>query len=84
MSAAPLPGRRISPPPNWIEVLPAILADITRHTNPARRDRTCPRAVKRARHNGYRVKKRDEPASTRHNGPATVHLHRLGTTGQAA
>ena len=40
--------------------MPQILAEIARKPNPARRDRTCPRAVKRARHNQYRVKKRDE------------------------
>ena len=36
-----------------------------------------PRAVKRARHNSYRVKKPDEPASIRHTGPATVNLRGL-------
>ena len=40
-------------------------------------ERTCPRAVKRARHNSYRVKKPGEPASTRHRTPATIKLHRL-------
>jgi len=44
---------------------------------PARRERTCPRAVKRARHNSYRVKKPGEPASIRHRGPATVALRAL-------
>jgi len=52
--------------------MPQILAEIARKPNPARRDRTCHRAVKRARHNQYRVKKRDEPASIRHDGPATI------------
>ena len=28
------------------------------------RPKTCPRAVKRARHNSYRIKKRDEPATS--------------------
>jgi hypothetical protein len=44
---------------------------------PERRERTCPRAVKRARHNSYRVKKPDEPASTRHDRPATIRIHPL-------
>ena len=44
---------------------------------PNRRERTCPRAVKRARHNSYRVKKPDEPASIRHDGPATIRLHMI-------
>ena len=42
---------------------------------PDRRERTCPRAVKRARHNSYRVKKPDEPASIRHDGPPTITLY---------
>jgi hypothetical protein len=52
-------------------------AEITRKINPARRHRTSPRAVKRARHNSYRVKKPDEAASTRHPGPATITLYPL-------
>jgi hypothetical protein len=44
---------------------------------PPHRERTSPRAVKRARHNTYRVKKPDEPASTRHNRPATINIHKL-------
>lgn len=53
------------------------MAEIVRKPNPARRHRTCPRAVKRARHNNYRVKRPDEPASIRHPGPATVHIYKL-------
>jgi hypothetical protein len=45
--------------------------------NPERRERTSPRAVKRARHNNYRVKKTSEPASTHHHAPATINLHTL-------
>jgi hypothetical protein len=44
---------------------------------PHRRQRTCPRAVKRARHNNYRVKKPHEPASTRHHTPPTIRLYPL-------
>ncbi|WP_211263021.1 hypothetical protein, partial [Lentzea aerocolonigenes] len=44
---------------------------------PPRRHRTCPRAVKRMRHNSYRVKQHDEPASTRHPGPATIRFYFL-------
>jgi hypothetical protein len=53
------------------------LAEIAGKPNPARRHRTCPRTVKRARHNSYRVKKPDEPASIRHDGPATIHIYKL-------
>jgi hypothetical protein len=41
--------------------------------NPKRRHRTCPRVVKRARHNSYRVK-RPGDHGTRHTGPATISL----------
>ncbi|HVI36755.1 MAG TPA: hypothetical protein VM684_11035 [Gaiellales bacterium] len=47
---------------------------------PPRRERTCPRAVKRARHNSYRIKKPGEPASTRHPAPATINLRGLPRT----
>jgi hypothetical protein len=39
-------------------------------------ERTCPRAVKRLRHNQYRVKKPGEPASIRHTRTATI-IHSL-------
>jgi hypothetical protein len=55
--------------------MPAVLAEITVKINPPRRHRTSPRAVKRARHNNYRVKKPAEPASYRHDGPPTIHIH---------
>jgi hypothetical protein len=50
------------------------MADITgpRHLN-ARRERTYPRAVKRARHNRYPVRKPGQPG-TRHDAPATIKL----------
>jgi hypothetical protein len=47
-----------------------------RHLNPERRHRTCPRAVRRARHNHYRVKKPGD-TGTRHDGPATIRLVNL-------
>lgn len=42
-----------------------------------RRERTCPGAVKRARHNNYRLKKPHEPAGIRHDGTPTIRLHFL-------
>jgi hypothetical protein len=57
-------------------VLPDVLTDITTKTIPTRRHRTCPRAVKRARHNSYRVKRPDE-RSTHHTGPPTINIHTL-------
>lgn len=57
--------------PDRISFTPRRLSDIVGLLNPLRRERTCPRAVKRARHNNYRVKKPSEPANIRHCGPAT-------------
>ena len=51
------------------------MAEITRprNLNPPRRHRTYPRAIKRSRHNAYRVK-RSGDTSTRHHGPPTIRL----------
>jgi len=57
--------------------LPAVLAEIADRPNPERRHRSCLRAVKRARHNSYPVKKPGQAASTRHPGPATIHFWAL-------
>ena len=43
-----------------------------KHLN-KRRERTCPRVAKRARHNSYRVKKPGQHG-TRHDAPATIKL----------
>ncbi len=53
-----------------------IQADITRTRNlaPARRHRTSPRAIKRAHHNSYPVKKPGQASSTRHTGPPAIRL----------
>jgi hypothetical protein len=59
--------------------LPDVMAEIVDKPNPQRRDRSCPRAVKRARHNSYPVKKPGQAASTRHPGPATIHFWHLQT-----
>lgn len=51
-----------------------VLAETTRKILPRRRHRTCPRVVKRARHNSYPVK-RPGQTSTRHAGPPTISLY---------
>jgi hypothetical protein len=53
-----------------------VLAEITGKINGPRKNRTCPRAVKRARHNSYRVKKPGD-TDTRHPGPPTINIRRL-------
>jgi len=57
------------------------MADITspRNLNPARRHRSYPRVVRRARHNSYRVK-RPGDIGTRNDGPATIRLVNLPAT----
>lgn len=71
--------RSLSPPEHWHQGLTRVLADITRKLNPPRRERTCPRALKRLRPNSYRAKKPHEPSSTRHDQPATITLRALTT-----
>ena len=44
-----------------------------RNLNPPRRHRTYPRAIKRARHNAYRIK-RPADHGTRHHGPPAIRL----------
>ena len=58
-----------------------VKTDITRkkNLNPRRRHRTCPRVVKRVRHNSYRVKRHGDKA-IRHNGPATIKLVNIPAT----
>jgi hypothetical protein len=61
------------------------MTDITRkrNLNPARRHRTYPRVVKRARHNSYRVKRASDHG-TRHGGPPTIRLANLNIVSLAA
>ena len=66
-------------------MLAQITADITarKNLNPPRRHRTCPRAVKRGRHNSYRVKKPGDK-NLRHDAPATIRLANPILTSTAA
>ena len=61
------------------------MADITapKNLNPPRRHRTCPRAIKRGRHNSYRVKKPGDK-NIRHDGPASIRLANPILTSTAA
>jgi hypothetical protein len=54
------------------------MTDITspRNLNPARRHRSCPRVVRRARHNSYPVRK-PQDTGTRHHGPPAIRLVNL-------
>jgi hypothetical protein len=54
-----------------------VIAEINRKPNPRRRHRTCPRAVKRARHNNYRIKKPGDTAAVRHPGPPTINIRAI-------
>ena len=72
-----MPPRHLVSSQDWAAKLPDHLTEIAALLIPDRTERTCPRAVKRARHNNYRVKKPGEPASIRHTRPATIILHSL-------
>lgn len=65
---------RLSPPNQQERALERVTAEITgpKHLN-TRRERTYPRAVKRARHNSYPVRKPGQHG-TRHDAPATIKL----------
>jgi hypothetical protein len=53
------------------------MADITSPRNlNKRRERTCPRVIKRGRHNAYRLKKPGDHG-TRHASPPTITLVNL-------
>jgi hypothetical protein len=51
----------------------ATIEEMIERPNPERRQRSCPRALKRARHNSYRVK-RSEDKNIAHSSPPTIHL----------
>ena len=59
-SAATLPGRRLFPPRKLEKATREAIDEIAERPNPPRRERTCPRAVKRFRHNSYPQKIRTE------------------------
>jgi hypothetical protein len=73
------------PPERRPRATAGVMTDITRakNLNPPRRDRTCPRVIKRARHNSYRVKKPGDHG-TRHEGPATIKLVNLSSLSLAS
>ena len=73
------------PPEHARAILAQVKADITKnkHLNPRRRHRTCPRVIKRGRHNFYRVKKPGDK-NIRHDGPATIRLANPVLTSTAA
>ncbi|MFF2515800.1 hypothetical protein [Streptomyces sp. NPDC058086] len=66
------------PPERLAATLAEVGTDITtrRNFHPRRRYRSCPRVVKRARHNSYRVK-RSGDTGARHAGPPTIRLVNL-------
>jgi hypothetical protein len=43
--------------------------------NPVRRERTCPRAVKRTQHTAFPMKRRDQK-NIEHDSPPTIRLFR--------
>jgi hypothetical protein len=68
--------RRPFPPDGLPAVIAAAVAEMLERLNPQRRTRTCPRVIKRARHNSYRVKRPGDIAVT-HASPPTIKLEGL-------
>jgi hypothetical protein len=68
-------GQADFPPERWDQALKATISEILEKLN-ARRHRTYPRVVKRARHNSYRVKRATD-TGTKHDTPPTVELRRI-------
>ena len=68
--------RRRFPPDHLAAITAAVFAEMLERLNPPRRLRSCPRVIKRARHNSYRVK-RPGDASITHTSPPTIKLDGL-------
>jgi hypothetical protein len=68
--------RRLFPPEHLSAITAKAIAEILQHLNPPRRQRTCPRVVKRARHNSYRVKHPGD-VSVNHAHPPTIKIDGL-------
>ena len=68
--------RRPSPPDHPATAIAAAFAEMLERLNPKRRTRTCPRVIKRARHNSYRVKRPSDVAVT-HISPPTIKIEGL-------
>ena len=65
--------RRPFPPDRPPAASAAVFAEILERLSPQRRMRTCPRVIKRARHNSYRVKRPSDTAIT-HTSPPTIKI----------
>jgi len=59
------------PPDHLDKLLAAVFAEMLARPNPEPRMRTCPRVVKRIRHNSYRVKRPGDTSIT-HTSPPTM------------
>jgi hypothetical protein len=69
-------SRRPFPPDRLSAAIAAVFAEMLERLNPRRRMRTCPRVIKRARHNSYRVKRPSDVAIT-HTSPPTIKIEGL-------
>jgi hypothetical protein len=65
--------RRRFPPDHLTAITAAAFAEMLERLNPPRRLRNCPRVIKRARHNSYRVKRPGDGSIT-HTSPPTIKL----------
>ncbi len=69
-------SRRPSPPDHLSAITAAAVAEMLERLNPQRRMRTCPRVIKRARHNTYRVKRPGDVGIT-YTSPPTIKVEGL-------
>jgi hypothetical protein len=65
--------RRPFPPDRPAAARTAAFAEMLERLSPQRRMRTCPRVVRRARHNSYRVKRPGDTGIT-YTSPPTIKL----------
>jgi len=70
--------RRPFPPDHQAAITKTAIAEMLERLNPHRRLRTCPRVIKRARHNSYRVKRPTDTSIT-HPRPPTIKLDGIPT-----
>ena len=69
-------SRRPFPPDRLSAATAAVFAEMLERLNPKRRMRTCPRVIKRARHNTYRVKRPGDVGIT-YTSPPTIKVEGL-------
>lgn len=68
-------GQAAFPPRNLAKAVAAAIDEIAERPSPGRRERTCPRAVKRTQHTAFPMKRREQK-NISHDSPPTIRLFR--------